>query len=410
MSFITKRNPYFMYTFLDFLEQGLLNLSAWQITLITLAAVQITLSGVSLYLHRDQTHRGIKLHPIIAHFYRFWLWFTTGMLTKDWVAIHRKHHAYCETEDDPHSPQIHGIKKVLFHGVTLYTQERKNSETLTKYGHGTPDDWIERNLYTRFHYLGIVLLAVLNVVLFGVIGLLVYAIQMIWIPFFAAGVINGLGHFSGYRNYRTDDSSRNLTRFAFFIYGEELHNNHHAFPASCKFAHKKGEHDIGWYTIQFLNKIGLCEIKKTVPQLCLDSQSKAINNETIKALMAHKFNVLQKYINDVIKPQLHQEYATTSKAMRRQVRKYTRLLSLEKRYLKRKGEQLHAQFSDNETVQILLSFKQELQSIWNNNGQSIEDMISALKEWCQKAENSGIQMLQDFAGTIQKYRLQLQPA
>lgn len=398
-----------MYQLLDFLDKGLLNLSGWQITLMTLVAVQITLSGVSLYLHRDQTHRGIKLHPIIAHFYRFWLWFTTGMLTKDWVAIHRKHHAYCETEDDPHSPQIHGIKKVLFHGVTLYTQERKNQETLDKYGQGTPDDWLERNVYSRFHYLGIVLLAVLDVALFGVIGLLVYAIQMIWIPFFAAGVINGLGHFTGYRNYRTDDSSRNLTRFAFFIYGEELHNNHHAFPSSCQFAHKKGEHDIGWYTIRVLNKVGLCQIKKTVPQLFIDQDQQDINQETIKALVTHKFNVMQKYINDVIKPQLHQEYSDASKAMRRKMKKYTRLLSLEKRYLKQKSQQLHTHFSDSETLQILLSYKHELQTIWNQKGQSVDDRIAALKAWCQKAEASGIQMLQDFAKTVQKYRLQLQP-
>ncbi len=396
-----------MYPLLDFLDKGLLNLSAWQIILITFIAVQITLSGVSLYLHREQTHRGIKMHPVLQHFYRFWLWFTTGMLTKDWVAIHRKHHAFCETEDDPHSPQVHGIKKVLFDGVDLYTQERKNQETLDKYGQGTPDDWLERNIYTRFHYLGILLLAIVNVTLFGIIGLAVFSIQVAWIPFFAAGVINGLGHFMGYRNYRTDDSSQNLTRFAFFIYGEELHNNHHAFPASCKFAHKKGEHDIGWYTIRLLNKLGLCEIKKTIPELCIDSQSQDINNETVKALVTHKYNVLQKYINDVIKPQLNQEYSQASKAMRRKMRKYSRLLSLDSRYLRRKSRLLHSQFNSSETIQILMSYKQELQAIWNKSGQSTEDMIVALKAWCQKAEASGIQMLQEFARSMQQYRLQL---
>src|SRR5690606_30436752 len=179
-----KLNPFYMYQLLDFLDKGLLNLNGWQIMLITLVAVQITLSGVSLYLHREQTHRGIKMHPALQHFYRFWLWFTTGMLTKDWVAIHRKHHAFCETENDPHSPQIHGIKKVLFDGVDLYTKERENQETLDKYGQGTPDDWLERNVYTRFHYLGILLLAIVNVTLFGIIGLAVFAIQVAWIPFF----------------------------------------------------------------------------------------------------------------------------------------------------------------------------------------------------------------------------------
>ena len=396
-----------MYSFLDFLDKGLLNLSGWQIILITLVAVQITLSGVSLYLHREQTHRGIKMHPVLQHFYRFWLWFTTGMLTKDWVAIHRKHHAYCETEDDPHSPQIHGIKKVLFDGVDLYTQERKNQETLDKYGQGTPDDWLERNIYTRFHYAGILLLAAVNITLFGIIGLAVFAIQVAWIPFFAAGVINGLGHFMGYRNYKTDDSSQNLTRFAFFIYGEELHNNHHAFPASCKFAHKKGEHDIGWYTIRVLNKLGLCEIKKTIPELCIDSQSQDINTETVRAIMTHKYNVLQKYINDVIKPQLNQEYSQASKAMRRKMRKYSRLLSLDNRYLRRKSRLLQSQFNNSETILTLINYKQELQAIWSKSGQSTEEMIVALKAWCQKAEASGIQMLQEFARTIRQYRLQL---
>lgn len=396
-----------MHQILDFLETGLLNFSAWQIALYTFIVVQITLSGVSLYLHREQTHRGIQMNPVIQHFYRFWLWFTTGMLTKEWVAIHRKHHAYCETENDPHSPQVHGIKKVLFHGVTLYTAERKNQETMEKYGQGTPNDWIERNIYTRFHYFGIVLLAFTNIALFGVIGLLVYAIQMLWIPFFAAGVINGVGHFFGYRNYKTDDSSRNISRFGFFIFGEELHNNHHAFPSSCKFAHKKGEHDIGWYIIVLMNKLKLCKIKKVVPDLLVDDHVTDFSDETVRAILTHKFNVLQVYIKDVIKPNLACEYACASKTIKKKIKKYTHTLSLDPQFLKTDIKiKWNSYFEDSKTLKTMLQYKSELQAIWENNTKSIEEMIADFKAWCHKAEQSGNQMLQDFALSLKQYKLQ----
>jgi stearoyl-CoA desaturase (delta-9 desaturase) len=329
------------------------------------------------------------------------------MLTKEWVAIHRKHHAFCETEDDPHSPQIHGIKKVLFHGVTLYTAERKNAETMEKYGKGTPDDWLERNIYTRFHYVGIVLLAFLNVALFGVIGLLIYAIQMIWIPFFAAGVINGIGHFVGYRNYRTDDSSRNITRFAFFVFGEELHNNHHAFPSSSKFAHKKGEHDIGWYVIVMLNKLRLCKIKKVVPDLYVDESHAEIDGDNVKAILTHKFNVLQVYIKDVIKPTLADEYQNASKSFKKKIKKYTHTLSLDPQFLKTDiKSKFNNYFHDSKSLNTLLEYKAELQAIWDNNSKSVEEMIADFKAWCAKAEASGNQMLQDFASSLQRYKLQ----
>ncbi|MGJ8662802.1 MAG: DesA family fatty acid desaturase [Marinicella sp.] len=395
-----------MYPILDFLETGLLNFSAWQIVLYTFIVVQITLSGVSLYLHREQTHRGIQMNPVIQHFYRFWIWFTTGMLTKEWVAIHRKHHAFCETEDDPHSPQIHGIKKVLFHGVTLYTKERKNQETLEKYGTGTPDDWIERNIYTRFHYLGIVLLAFLNIALFGVIGLLIFAIQLIWIPFFAAGVINGIGHFIGYRNYRTDDCSRNITKFGFFVFGEELHNNHHAFPSSCKFAHKKGEHDIGWYIIKLMNKMGLCTIKKVVPDLYVDENNQEFDGDTVKAILTHKFNVLQVYIKDVIKPNLSAEYQNASKSIQKKVKKYTTALSLDPQFLKADFKSKFAHyFDDSQSLNKLLAYKEELQAIWDNNSRSVDEMIAEFKAWCKRADASGNRLLQEFAATLQNYKL-----
>lgn len=395
-----------MNQILDFLENGLLNASTWQIVIMTLIAVQVTLAGVSLFLHREQTHRGIILNPFLRHFFRFWTWFTTGMLTKDWVAIHRKHHAFCETQQDPHSPQIHGIRKVLFHGVNLYTQERKKRETIEKYGKDTPNDWIERNIYTRFHYLGIVLLALTDIALFGVIGLLVYAIQMLWIPFFAAGVINGIGHFTGYRNYRTDDSSRNITRFGFFIMGEELHNNHHAFPSSCKFAHRKGEHDIGWYLIKVLSFLKLCEIKKVVPVLNENSRAETINSDTVKAILTHKFNVLQQYIKDVIKPTVMNEYHDASRKVKKHLNRYMSSLSLDPKFIKK---DIRKKISDNidnsTTINTLIAYKQELQSIWNNNTLSMDEMITAIKDWCQKAEHSGISFLQEFAKKLSTYTL-----
>ena len=400
-----------MIQILDFLQTGLLNFNGWQIALVTFIGVQITLVGVSLFLHREQTHRGVILNPVLRHFLRLWTWLTTGMLTKEWVAIHRKHHAHCETEDDPHSPQIHGLKKVLFHGVNLYTQERKNKETMEVYGKGTPDDWIERNLYTRFHYLGVVLLALIDIALFGAIGLLVYAIQMLWIPFFAAGVINGVGHFVGYRNYRTDDSSRNITRFGFFIMGEELHNNHHAFPSSCKFAHKKGEHDIGWYLIKTLSFFKLCQIKKTVPTLEADDSTAHIDGDTVKAILTHKFNVLQIYIKDVIKPALQEEYAHASKAVRKKINRYTKSLSLDPQFVKEDfKKKISAGMEQNNTVKTLIGYKKELQAIWNSNTMSLEEMIEAFKKWCHKAEESGIHLLQDFADSLKKYRLAAQKA
>jgi stearoyl-CoA desaturase (delta-9 desaturase) len=375
--------------------------------LYTFIVVQITLSGVSLFLHREQTHRGIQLNAVIQHFYRFWMWFTTGMLTKEWVAIHRKHHAYCETENDPHSPQIHGIKKVLFHGVTLYTKERKNQKTMEQFGKGTPNDWIERNIYTRFHYVGILLLALTNIVLFGVIGLLIFAIQLLWIPVFAAGVINGVGHFFGYRNYRTDDSSRNITRFAFFVFGEELHNNHHAFPSSCKFSHKKGEHDIGWYVIRLLNILGLCKIKKVVPDLYVDDAQEDFDGDTVKAILTHKFNVLQVYIKDVIKPTLAEEYQNASSSFKQKINKYTNNLSLDPQFLKTDIKtKWNNYFEDSQSLNTLLEYKAELQAIWDNNTKSVDEMIADFKAWCAKAETSGNKMLKEFAASLQRYKLQ----
>ena len=390
---------------LTFLQQGILNFSLLQLIITLLIVTQITILAVTLYLHRDQTHRGLQLHPIIRHFFRLHLWLTTGMLTKDWVAIHRKHHAKCETQDDPHSPQYYGIKTVLYSGVELYTKERKNKETLDKYGKGTPNDWLERNIYTRFHFLGIFIMLLIDVALFGAIGITFWAIQIIWIPFFAAGVINGLAHWYGYRNYSTEDCSTNISRFGVVIGGEELHNNHHAFPSSCKFAHKKGEYDWGWYVIKVLSSVGLAKIKKTVPEL-EQSSNKNLDLEAVKAMLTHKVNLLQVYVKDVIKPAISQEYDLRSKQIKQSSDKFLNSMSIDWRFLDDEAKELFKQYiQTSPTIETIIKYRDELKSIWESNGKTSEQMIEAIRIWCQKAEKSGVKVLQDYALKLQTYRL-----
>jgi len=390
---------------LDFLQHGLLDLSIWQLIITLLIATQITILGVTLYLHRDQTHKGLDLHPVIRHFFRFHLWMTTGMLTKDWVAIHRKHHATCETANDPHSPQHYGINKVLYSGVELYTKERTKQDTLDKYGKGTPNDWLENNIYTKFHFYGITLMFIIDVLLFGVIGITFWAIQIVWIPFFAAGVINGLGHWSGYRNYSTNDCSTNITRFGLIIGGEELHNNHHAFPSSCKFSHRKGEYDWGWYAIKFLNKIGLAKIKRTVPEL-EETNSSGIDLETVKAMLTHKVNLLQVYVKDVVKPAISQEYANRTKQFKKSTDKFLNSMSIDWRFLDDDAKDLFKQYiNTSPTMETIIKYRDDLKEIWESKGKTTEQMIEAIKEWCQEAEKSGVEVLQNYAKKIQTYRL-----
>jgi len=390
---------------LDILQHGLLNFSLLQIVITLFFATQITILAVTLYLHREQTHKGLKLHPILQHYFRLHLWMTTGMLTKEWVAIHRKHHAKCETEDDPHSPQHHGIKKVLFSGVELYKRERVKKETLDKYGKGTPNDWVENLIYSKFHFLGIALMLIIDIALFGIIGLSFWAIQIAWIPFFAAGVINGLGHWSGYRNYSTDDCSTNLTRFGFVIGGEELHNNHHAFPSSCKFSHKKGEYDWGWTVIKLLNKIGLAKIKKTIPEL-EQSNSPSIDLETVKAMLTHKVNLLQEYVKDVVKPAIAQEYNANTRKLKKSTDKFLNSMSIDWRFLDDDAKNLFKQYiKTSPTIETIIQFREDLKEIWESKGKSTEQMIDAIKEWCHNAEQSGVDALQAYAKKLQTYRL-----
>ncbi len=390
---------------LNFLQEGLLNFSLFQIVITLLVVTQITILGVTLYLHREQTHRGVILHPAIQHFFRLHIWMTTGMLTKDWVAIHRKHHANCETENDPHSPQYHGIKKVLYSGVELYKKERLNSETLEKYGHGTPNDWLENHLYTKYHYLGVALMLIIDITLFGVIGLTFWAIQIAWIPFFAAGVINGLAHWSGYRNYSTNDCSTNLTRFAVFIGGEELHNNHHAFPSSCKFSHKKDEYDWGWFVIKALCKLKLATVKRVVSEI-EPSNELIIDNESVKAMLAHKVGLLQAYVKDVIKPTLQNELGNKAKQFKKSSNKFLNSMSIDWRFLDDDARHLFKQYiQTSPTIEVIIQYREDLKEIWTSKGKTTDEIIESVKEWCHKAEQSGVEALQIYANKLQSYRL-----
>ncbi len=301
---------------------GVLNLNFWEYALVTFIMVQTTVTAVTLYLHRDATHRSLDLHPALRHFFRFWIWMSSGMLTKEWVAVHRKHHAFSDEPGDPHSPVVFGLRKVLFEGRELYTEEASHPETLEKYGRGTPDDWIERNVYSRFWNLGIILMVVTDLVLFGVPGIIIIAIQMMAMPFFAAGVINGLGHHSGYRNFECEDAARNIMPWGVLLGGEELHNNHHAFPASAKFSVRSWEFDIGWFFIRVLEFLGLAKVIRTAPEPAR-VEPRRVDLETLRAVIVNRMHVLREYSRKVTLPVLRAERARdrSESCLKRGVRK-----------------------------------------------------------------------------------------
>jgi stearoyl-CoA desaturase (Delta-9 desaturase) len=385
---------------------GLLNLSFWGYCLATVIMVQVTMMAVTLYLHRDQAHRALDLHPALRHFFRFWIWCTSGMLTKEWVAVHRKHHAYCETPDDPHSPQIYGLKKVLLEGAELYRVEKDNKETLEKFGRGAPDDWIERNVYLRYPWGGIGLMVFADLLLFGVPGITIIAIQMISMPLFAAGVINGLGHHSGYRNFECDDAATNLLPWGFLVGGEELHNNHHAFPTSAKFSVRRWEFDIGWAYICVLRALGLAKVKKVAPKPVLQKTPRPhVDLDNLRAVIVNRMHVLRDYTRQVTLPVLQRESAKVAgrdsalKRARKLLVRQPQLLDEHSR--NRLGELL----SDNAALQTVHEFRERLRKLWSGANVSNEKLVQQLKDWCAEAEASGIKVLEDFAMRLRSYRL-----
>lgn len=385
---------------------GLLDLSWGGLVVAILLLTHITIASVTIFLHRAQSHRSLGLHPIVSHFFRFWLWLTTGMITKEWVAIHRKHHAKCETVADPHSPQILGIRKVLWQGTELYRREAENLETLQRYGHGTPDDWLERELYTRRNNWGIAFMLFLDLILFGVAGLTVWAVQLLWIPFWAAGVINGVGHYWGYRNYETPDAAKNIVPWGILIGGEELHNNHHAFPSSAKLSSKWWEFDIGWFYIRLLQAIGLVQVKKVAPIPQRVPGKQVVDLDTLRAVVVNRLHVMADFGRDVLLPVLGEELQKGDVASRRFRRQARSLLVKEDTRLDLQDRhRLQDVLSISQRLRIVYEYRRSLQDIWNRTTTGHEKLLVALQEWCARAEVSGIKCLQEFASYLRSYSL-----
>jgi stearoyl-CoA desaturase (delta-9 desaturase) len=388
---------------LDWLSKGLADAAWWQIVLYALLMTHVTIASVTIFLHRSQAHRALDLHPIPSHFFRLWLWLTTGMVTKEWVAIHRKHHAKCETKDDPHSPVAHGIRKVLLQGAELYREESKNQDTLKKFGHNTPNDWVERNIYSRFTWQGVGLMLIIDVALFGVIGLTVWAVQMLWIPVTAAGIINGLGHWWGYRNFEAADASTNISPWGIIIGGEELHNNHHTYPTSAKLSVKGYEFDIGWVYIRALEMMGLATVRKTPPKLQLGAVKPVADDKTLEALIANRYEVMARYAKEVrrvCKAELDHLKAQGAK----NTAKWSELC-LAQRWLHRDDDkiphgvkpQVFNALKHSQALAKLVAMREELRQIWTRSNVSADQLVRDLQAWCKKAEESGIAALQDFS-------------
>ena len=389
--------------------EGLIVLPWWGYIIVTLIFTHITIAAVTIYLHRHQAHRALDIHPVISHFFRFWLWLTTGMVTKEWAAIHRKHHAKVETPDDPHSPRQFGIRKVMWQGAELYRKESKNLETMEKYGHGTPDDWLERNLYTRHSGKGIALMFAVDVALFGPIGITIWATQMIWIPIFAAGIINGVGHYWGYRNYEVSDASTNIVPWGILIGGEELHNNHHTFGSSAKFSSKWWEFDIGWLYIQTMKALGLARVKKIPPELTCDSAKQHIDVDTVKAVITARFLVMSQFAREVMQHVHREELKKADRADRESwtlLKRARRLMVREAGLLDEASRKwLDTVLENNGTLKTVYVMKQKLQDVWQRSATTQEHLLQALQEWCREAEATGIEALHHFSQKLRTYTL-----
>ncbi|MES2943772.1 MAG: fatty acid desaturase [Pseudomonadota bacterium] len=384
---------------LDWLAHGLLAASWWQIVLYTLVTTHITIASVTIYLHRHQAHRSMDLHAIPSHFFRFWLWLGTGQVTKEWVSIHRKHHAKCETSEDPHSPQAYGIKKVFWQGAELYRAESKNKETMSKFGHGTPNDWVERNLYTRYSWQGVGLMMIINLALFGIAGLAVWAVQMAWIPVTAAGIINGIGHYWGYRNFEAPDASTNISPWGIMIGGEELHNNHHTYPTSAKFSIKPYEFDIGWIYIRGMEMIGLAKVKKVPPKLQLGKIQPVADEKTLEALIAHRYEVMAGFARELRRAsKLELDALKEKKADVSVLRAANRWLHRDDDKVPETARlQLAQARAEHPVLDKMVTMREELRQMWMTTSASREQLASDLQAWCHRAEESGIAALREFS-------------
>ena len=392
----------------DFLAGGLLQFGWGAMLVYLLIATQLTIFAVTLYLHRSQAHRGVDFHPVIAHFFRFWTWLTTSMITREWVAIHRKHHAKCETEDDPHSPRFKGIKRVFWQGVELYREARGMRADIEQYGKGAPNDWIERKLYTPWATFGPTLLLFVSFALFGFKGVAVWAIQMAWIPFWAAGVVNGLGHWWGYRNFETTDTATNLTPWGVWIGGEELHNNHHAFPSSAKFALRKWEFDIGWAVIKALESVGLAKVLRVAPSLDVRPNIHVPDTDTMKALLTHRFQAMTDYQRNVLTPALREEAQAAGARLRALLpRKLRKGLVDDGRWLQPDARaQLQHWVDQRPRIRTLVEYRARLAAVLEARSHNASDALHNLQVWCREAEATGIRALQEYSARLKGYSLQ----
>ena len=391
---------------------GLLDLPWWGYVVVTLALTHLTIAAVTIFLHRSQAHRALDLHPAVSHVFRFWLWLSTGMVTKEWVAIHRKHHAKVETEEDPHSPMTRGIDTVLWQGAELYRNESRNAETMGKYGLGTPDDWLERNVYSRFSWQGVGLMLVVDVLLFGPIGLTMWAVQMAWIPFFAAGVINGIGHYWGYRNYAAADTSRNIVPWGILIGGEELHNNHHAYGTSAKFSTRWWELDIGWLYVRTLAALKLATVRKVAPKLQYAKPKLVPDHVTLQAVITHRYAVATSYARS-LKATCAAELAHLRERAHRgefkladvpSLRRLKQWLSTEPSALPpAERARLAVTLAASRQLQKIYAMREELSSLWTRSTETSEQLLVRLQDWCHRAEMSGIDPLARFSFTLKRY-------
>ncbi|MDR2872886.1 MAG: fatty acid desaturase [Xanthomonadaceae bacterium] len=391
--------------FCDFLVRGTVGLSWPGLLLVFLIFTQLTIFSVTLYLHRSQTHRAVNFHPVINHFFRFWSWLTTSMITKEWVAIHRKHHARVETEDDPHSPQFKGIRNVFLRGAELYRHARNDRDEIERYGKGTPEDWLERHVYTPHANWGPIVLFIVNVTLFGLPGVAMWALQMIWIPFWAAGVVNGLGHYWGYRNFQSDDTSTNLVPWGVWIGGEELHNNHHAFPRSARFSMRRWEFDIGWVVIKSLEKVGLAKVLWVAPDLNVRPNIPVPDMDTLKALLTHRFQAMTEFHRDVLMPSLREEARSTGKKLSSLVPRNIRhsLVNTGHWLEPDAREQLQRWVMQRPHIHTLMEYHARLSEVLDERSQDLMERVKQLQNWCQEAEASGIRALQQYAARLKGY-------
>ena len=391
---------------LDFLADGLAPLPWWGYVVVTLALTHVTIAAVTIFLHRCQAHRALDLHPAVSHFFRFWLWLTTGMVTKEWAAIHRKHHAKVETEDDPHSPMTRGLSTVVWSGAELYRAEARNAGTIERYGHGTPDDWLERNVYARYSWQGVGLMLAIDLVLFGVAGAAIWAVQMMWIPFWAAGIVNGVGHYWGYRNYASNDTSTNIVPIGILIGGEELHNNHHAYGTSAKFSARWYEFDLGWAYIRALSALGLADVRRVAPKLRLETSKSEADHATLQAIITHRYHIATTYARS-----LKAACGAELESLRERARgvelpspaRLKRWLADPDALPTPERERLASLAAHSRTIAMAVAMRAELTALWSRSTETSEQLLARLQDWCRRAEGSGIAPLAQFALQLKRY-------